>query len=261
VDRLRPWLPTLIAALGVVLVLVLQSKQSQRVEAVEVATGLTRAPVPEGASAGDVDPSLAERVDRLEREVAGLRERRRRGGGPRVAALMPREVDMPAPGAPAPGGDPIDPEALVAEGLASDAPEVQEQLRAAVSAELERERDERWQRRSERWKEDARERLTALADEVALDETEVVKIGSMLDAERDEISALFRTARQDGTFREARREAVAARERTDENVRALLDDDKYDGWQKMREREREDTGWLRRRNRNQDKKRASSHER
>ena len=191
------------------------------------------------AASGVIAPPLEERVAALEAELIVLRDalearprpHRGRAGddadGDRERARRVGRASVDA----ATGK-----ESLI-EALDEGDPEVEERIGALVRDQLETEREERWDRRQERMEERSRERLTTLADDVGLDAAQVDVLHAALTAERDQIVPLFRAAREDGNWREAREKATVVRAATDEQVAESLDAEQLQGWQEMRDEE------------------------
>lgn len=207
-------------------------------------TSMAAEPVP-GASvdvpataASATAQSLEERVAALEQEVSALRAelaerpRRKRGRGGAGLAADDEELARRIGRASVVGGD--GKEALI-EALDEGDPEVEGRLSALVRDELEAERDAEWDRRRERRSERSRERIDELASQVGLDASQVEFLNETLEAERDQIFPLFRAAREDGTFREAREQAEAIRAETDEKVAGTLAGEQLEAWQELRE--------------------------
>jgi hypothetical protein len=246
-NNAKSWLPAAIAVVAAVVVVGLQLSQGSRIDVLEERTGAAGDAVGKGddLSGGATSASLADRVESLEREMAELRERRERrmamrgdrgAREGRMAGLGPRALsDEELARASSSGGDPSD--ALV-QALDSDDPEVRERLRDVVLSEMQAENERRWETRTERWKQHAKERLDEAAEEHDWSPEQVQKLSMMLDAERDELSGVFRAARENMQWREAREKAREVREKTDENALAVLDDEAYAGWTEMREGER-----------------------
>mgnify|MGYP000182460894 CR=1 FL=1 len=201
------------------------------------------------------EPDLSARVAELEAKVARLeaeRERPRRERPRELRGEGRRRGDRPMRAARA-GGPPDDREVeeiarralrradgdpdAVLEVLDSDDPEVRDRLDALVRDSMEAEREERWERRRERIEQRVAERLDQLAQDASLNDAQVDALDTALAAEREEIFALFRQAREDGSWADARDKADAIRAATDERVAGQLDDTQRDAWDSFREEE------------------------
>ncbi len=125
----------------------------------------------------------------------------------------------------------------ILEVLDSDDPEVRDRLDAIVRDSLEAEREERWDRRRERIEQRTAERLDQLAQDSGLTDAQVDTLDVALANEREEIFALFRQAREDGSWADAREKAEAIRAATDERVAGQLDDGQREAWAAFREEE------------------------
>ena len=86
-------------------------------------------------------------------------------------------------------------------------------------------------------KERAERMVRELAEEVGFSEVQVGQLNELLETERDEISALFREARKEHTYGEARDKARELREETDSEVGEVLDEEQQEAWNKRREEE------------------------
>jgi len=199
---------------------------------------------PVGAAVSTTD--LVTRVAALEAEVKSLRAelderlRRRRGRGGRGDA-GPDELEVSdaelarrigRATVEATGGK----EALI-EALDEGDPEVEDRIGAMVRDQLEEERDARAERRMERMEERSRRRIDELAEQAGLDEAQVTVLNDLLSAERDQIHTLFRAAREDGSWMDAREKAGEIRAQTDASVGESLSGDALDAWQEMRDEE------------------------
>jgi hypothetical protein len=61
------------------------------------------------------------------------------------------------------------------------------------------------------------------------------RLSDLMAQEQEEITDLFRQAREDGSWRAARDEAAAVRDETDEALGEILDEEQMDSWQEARE--------------------------
>lgn len=193
------------------------------------------------------DASIEARVLALETEVVSLRAQlagelrggpSRRGATPAGrqvggAATLAGDVDLARS---------IARRARSAEGGGKSAEvDAQEPLQARVGElvreQLQEERDERWERRRERMEERTAKRLDQLAADAGLNPSQVDELEAALILEREEIMVMFRAAREDGSFGEARANAEAIKEATDSKVGELLDGTQRDAWDAYREEE------------------------
>ncbi len=126
----------------------------------------------------------------------------------------------------------------VGEAIEAD-PEVREKITSLVRDELEAERDERWERRRERWAERSEQRLDELNEQLALSPSQRTQLAAVLSDERDVLGELFRAAREDGSWMEAREQADGIKAANDQRARDALDDEQYTGWQAMRAEDEE----------------------
>ncbi|MCO4771306.1 MAG: hypothetical protein KDA24_14830 [Deltaproteobacteria bacterium] len=202
------------------------------------------------------DEALAQRVAALEEDVASLREqidsrrargeRRGRGGGRRgpeaSAAMNDEDLARSIAREARRMGPPDRPPENLDEVLAADDPAVRERVGELVRDTLEEERESRMERRRERMEQRTAERLTQLSDDAGLDGSQVDRLDSALTQEREDIFALFRAAREDGTWADAREKADALREATDEQVRSVLDEEQLQAWDAFRVEEAERRG-------------------
>lgn len=77
------------------------------------------------------------------------------------------------------------------------------------------------------------EELSGIAE---LNSEEKASIESMLATEREELRALRRKSRETFDIKGGRDSAKSRKEATDEEARALLGDERFDGWERLRER-------------------------
>jgi hypothetical protein len=197
------------------------------------------------------EAALLARVETLEQEVAALRVEvaRRPGGGARGG----REGRGPRPGGGAArlGGDEEAARGIARRALDAGAGEVdlagapldpddpvfQERVGEVVRETLEDEREQRWERRRERMEARAAERLGQFASDAGLDAAQVDEVDAALTQEREEIFAMFRAAREDGSWDDARARAEGIREQTDVKVGAVLRGAQTEAWAAFREEE------------------------
>lgn len=123
-----------------------------------------------------------------------------------------------------------------------DDPEVRMKLRNVIAEERESAREERRNRTLERREEAIRERVRGVADEAGFDHTTATQVEDILVVELAEISELFRKAREDGSWRDARDQISTVRRASDEQARALMNDEEYEAYEEMRNEELERWG-------------------
>jgi hypothetical protein len=140
---------------------------------------------------------------------------------------------LPAPSLPAPGALPLPP------GL--DNPEAREQLRAFVASELQRERDEQRDQMRQRFEEDQQRRLEATIKTLGLTPDEGKRLTEAVTAAqtarrdlRDKIQSGEISRTDIGS------QLSALREKTDQQIKDVLGDDKM---KKFQELQRQDRGW------------------
>ena len=214
-----------------------------------------------GQNAGpDQDTVLEARVASLEQEVATLKMELERGRekGPRrrtiqgdgtrrgraaVATLddesLARGIARKASIVGSPGQEA---QGAVLDVLDSDDPEVRDRLDALVRDSLEEEREQRMERRRERIEQRAAERLDQLASDANLTRAQVDELDMVLSLEREEIFSMFRAAREDGSWNEARQRAGEIRTVTDDKVAGLLSGTQLDAYNAMREEDAQRRG-------------------
>ena len=124
-------------------------------------------------------------------------------------------------------------DALV-ENLSEDTA-VRDAVGEVVREEMEYAREERWERRFERHAERRAEMVARFGSEQGLETATVERLDTMMRTEHETISDLFRQAREDGTWHEARDEAHALREETDEEIAGFLDGDQMEAWRQARD--------------------------
>lgn len=180
---------------------------------------------------------LQSRIDELEAEIDALKsetpvvvraEVAPNGTGRLAQAKARTAVDVIGPSA----GVAMPAEA-VAEAINDTA--VRNQLRKVIAAERQAERDKRWDRRQERAAERSRQMVADLAESVDLSEDQQAMLQSKLDEERAVIMNLFKSAREDGTWREAHKESQDVKASTDAQLKEALSAEQYARYQEMRD--------------------------
>jgi hypothetical protein len=183
------------------------------------------------------------------------------------AQLLKAQVNQKLAGAPGKSGvmNPYGegPEKLVAtegqaakqsdvlEVLESYDPQVRDRLKAVIQEEQDRLRDERWEMRNQRWAERTQKQIADFSEKAGLSAEQSAEISTLLNSERDQISALFQNARQDMSFGEARNKARELRENNDAKAKEILDEGQYTAFMDMRAESGFGGGRGRRTNRNQ----------
>jgi hypothetical protein len=144
--------------------------------------------------------------------------------------LAPAPITAPAA---APGSLPLPP--------ALDSPEARDQLRQFVAAELQRERDDQRERNRQRFEEDQQRRIEGMVKTLGLNPDEGRRLTEALTAAQTSRREL-RDKIQSGEMNRADigREVASLREKTDEQVRQVLGDDRM---QKFQELQRQQPGW------------------
>lgn len=205
--------------------------------------GLDEDPAEIAASAA----SLEARVLALEQEVEQLRaEVRRLGGELSTSGRTPGALALRGSTAPTIEARPpvaleraqVGGQEALRRIIDSDDPQVREQFQSLVRDELDVAREERWERRMQRRTERRSAQLERLAADVQLGGDQLAALQGLLEDESEQISDLFRAAREDMSFDEARTAARELREATDEEVGGLLSEEQYSAWQAMRQEER-----------------------
>lgn len=254
----RRWLPGVLCAFALLALLgwMIAELRGQQAE-LEGLRRQVRALSPRAGAAPDPDwqasagPGQATRAEaRLglgaspSRPAAPAVSAESRSGARAVAELAPAQVRGGTIGEVL--GRPSAPPALreaVAEVLASDDPALAARLREVVRAQVDARRDEVREARQARWEERTLSALSEMGTELGLDRSQQDAVFAVLARNRDRTGEAFRTARQDHSFGEARKLAATHRQEADAEARALLDDDQYDGYLKLRAKERERRGY------------------
>jgi hypothetical protein len=157
------------------------------------------------------------------------------GGGVRMApprfAPAPRTATVAATPPPA-GALPLPP--------AIDSAEARDQLRNFVAAELQRERDEQRERGRQRWEEDQQRRVEAVVKALGLNADDGRKLTDVMTANQTARRELREKVQSGQIARtDIGREMTALREKSDQQLRQVLGDDKM---QKFQELQRQDRG-------------------
>jgi hypothetical protein len=192
---------------------------------------------PIGATDMEASEGITLRVAELEQEVASLeallKKRHKRRGAPdkgagnswdsvverAVAAAESREQ-----GAASPGGEDLD-----------DNPDLREKVGRVVREELAQEREQRFEQRFERHAERRATMVANFSADQGLGAESEARLSQLMLAEHEQIADLFRQAREDGTWHEARDEASELKDETDEVLKDLLDEEQLDAWKVVRE--------------------------
>lgn len=224
----------LLAVLSLVLFMKVGSL-AERLEALEARP--TPAPPPAQDAPPDGAPVL-ERLAWLEGEVARLKYQRPAGGPPSAGlpkGHLPGNTGAPPPRAVLTGsGDAAD---VVAQALDSDDPVVRDKLAEVFREEQQRLEQERDDRRMDHRLERLKAQITEFSERVGLSAQDTVWLTDRLSAESYEIRDMWRAARENGTWHETRDKMTEVRERTETEVKDVLDEDAYAEFEKMREEE------------------------
>lgn len=122
--------------------------------------------------------------------------------------------------------------------LETEDPEVRERLEEIFDGQRDRMREERIGRRRARIEERAKERFEGFSAAANLTSTQAEEIEPMLEEERDQISDVFRSAREgDIDRRDAREQIGVIRSATDEEAKAVLEPEQQAEYDKMRQEE------------------------
>jgi hypothetical protein len=149
------------------------------------------------------------------------------------AARLPPPRFVPAP----------EPQAPVALPAAFDNPQAREQLRQFIAAELERERQERRDREQQRREQERQERLQATIKSLGLNEPEAKRFREAL-AQADTARQELRQKIEGGQLQrqDIGREFQALRQRTDEQLKQAIGEDRMKKLQEMQRQDRR--GWF-----------------
>jgi hypothetical protein len=157
------------------------------------------------------------------------------GGAPSPRLPLPRFSPPPptfASSGGTPGAVPLPP--------ALDNPEARDQLRQFVAAELQRERDEQRDRMRQRWEEDQQRRMDSVVKALGLNPDEGKRLTEVMTASQTARREL-REKIQSGDVARAdiARQMASLREKTDQDLKQVLGDDRM---QKFQELQRQDRG-------------------
>lgn len=195
--------------------------------------------------------SQSSELDRLDDALARVEARVDAvdGKGPKASPTAPAhaspahaEVVPVRPGAApkARGRLPGDPErepAGTRPGFDAQDPAVRGQLREVIQEEQEVMRAERRQERQQRREQRLRQQVNDLAERAGMESDVTEQLTDLLVVEQVEAMEVFRQAREDFGWDEAREKVTALRTETDEKAKDLLDDEEYVEYQQMRQRE------------------------
>ena len=217
--------PRKILDFGLILAIVMLSgvawSQSQTISTLEEHVAQVTARVDARRPAATPQQGVA--TEEAGRPTAGTSEPGAATDAPVVARLVPTTPNDVAEVTPTPS----------AEFNAAD-PEVRGQLREVIAEEQEILREERWQKRNDRREERLVQRVAALADKTGMDSTTTTRLSDLLVVEQAEASELFRQAREDFSWDEAREKVTSLRAETDEKAKALLEESEYKEYEEMR---------------------------
>lgn len=174
---------------------------------------------------------LRRRVAALEATVKTLRVQAGKRGRTDSSLEDAREKSVAA----VPGGDQLSGDAFL-DALETDSSPVRERMQQFVREEFqewrEQHRDVRMAAREAR---DA-ERNENFAKRVGLSSEQKRKLDDAVAIERDKLDEIFRRAREDFNFREARKQARAYRKQTDQQLAGIFDKAQLEAWTEMRSR-------------------------
>jgi len=198
-------------------------------------------PSEEALSTADSTEQLNERVADLEAEVNSLRAEAKSSASTvkssnltssaeEAEAILARKVAAVAQ----------------AQGLVDEngetSPEVREQLGKIIREEMATARNEAIERRMQRRAERQEMMVEEFVASHGLDEEQASRMTEIMLKEQDQISQLFLQAREDGTWHEARNEAMELRTESDQALAELLDEEQMSAWQEARDESRSHRG-------------------
>ncbi len=189
-----------------------------RIDQLERASGMEPAATSDSISAEAPEPVVAAAI-RGKEATAGDR-----AAAARIVAARP------------------DSELSVEDVLDSDDPEVRDKLRTVIAEEQEKLRDTRWTQRLERRKARTTERIREFADEHKLDAVQTEQLEELITKEVDVVGEIFRDARRDMNFEDAREMVGIVRGETDKEAEGILDGEALEAYQTMRAEEAERFG-------------------
>ena len=179
---------------------------------------------------------LTQRVAGLEQEVASLEARLKKRGRRGAATSRSDDswgsiVERAVAAAESREQGDVSPESEEIE----DSPELRDKVSKVVREEMAQEREQRLEQRFERRAERQARMVANFSEDQGLDDQAGERLSQLMVAEHEQIAELFRQAREDGTWHEARDEASALKDETDEELKVLLDEDQMDAWRVVRE--------------------------
>ena len=198
-------------------------------------------PSEEALSTADSTEQLNERVADLEAEVNSLRaEAKSSASTAKSSNLMSAAEEADSMLARKVAA------VAQAQGLVDEngetSPEVREQLGKIIREEMATARNEAIERRMQRRAERQEMMVEEFVASHGLDEEQASRMTEIMLKEQDQISQLFLQAREDGTWHEARNEAMELRTESDQALTELLDDEQMSAWQEARDESRSHRG-------------------
>jgi hypothetical protein len=117
-------------------------------------------------------------------------------------------------------------------------PEVREKLGEIIREEMVTAREEEMDRRMQRRIERREAMVEEFSENQSLDAEQTAFLTEVMLKEHDQIADLFRLAREDGSWRSARREAREIREESDQSLSEMLTEEQMEAWSEAREESR-----------------------
>ena len=202
--------------------------------------------------------TLSERLERLENDAPSQNPREQQASAPTIGGESKASVDRRVarieralktrralsgrlPSEAFEEGDSLGAlaEEVVQENRGVGKSEAKEIVQDLVRSEIERKEDERFEKRKQRRIERMLERIDALAEANDIDSGTQQKMVTIMTSEREQVSQLWREAREGNiTRRDAHTKMSETRAETDENMKAILDDDQYAAYEADREQDR-----------------------
>ncbi|HCP48560.1 MAG TPA: hypothetical protein DIU15_21155 [Deltaproteobacteria bacterium] len=236
-----PWILSSFLAAGLALSLWSQGARIAQLEGQLVGAGAVEAGSVQAQAqvwGGEDQPNengspLVVRLQRVEEEVQSLRkkvERRRanklRGAASALVSGSPRHHGIAD----------IDSHNVI-DALDSDDPDIRQRLGSLVRDEMEEQREQRREERREKRRQRMEAMLEELAEQHQFTDSQYQGLSDLISEERDEISELFRAAREDHSFGQARERAQEIREETEAEAQNILNEEQYAAWSAKREEE------------------------
>jgi hypothetical protein len=132
--------------------------------------------------------------------------------------------------------------AAQAQGLVDEngdtSPEVREKLGEIIREEMMTAREEAMDRRMQRRIERREAMVEEFSENQSLDAEQTAFLTEVMLKEQDQIADLFRLAREDGSWRSARREAREIRDESNQSLSEMLTEEQMEAWSEAREESR-----------------------